>query len=61
MAPLEVKGEKLMKILTSNELLPRLPILLAQVIAANNSFKLRDETKEILYILYQHNAIPKKL
>ena len=44
MAPLEVKGEKLMKILTPNELLPRLPILLAQVIAANNSFKLRNET-----------------
>ena len=51
----EVKGGKGLKILTSNKLLTRLPILLAQVIAGNNSSKLKNEIKQILYLLYQNN------
>ena len=44
----------MIKILTPNQLLTRLPILLAQIKAGNNSNKLENETKQILYlILYQ--------
>ena len=35
----EVKEEKGLKILTSNKLLTRLPILLAKIKAGNNSYK----------------------
>ena len=45
MAPLEGDGElkegKGLKILTSNKLLTRFPILLAQIKAGNNSYKLK--------------------
>ena len=41
--------------LTSNKLLTRLPILSAQIKAGNNSYKLKNEIREILYLLYQHN------
>ena len=37
----EVKEGKGLKILTPNKLLPRLPILLAQIKAGNNSYKLK--------------------
>ena len=65
MPPLEgdeekVKEGKGLKILTSNELLTRLPILLAQINAGNNSYELKNETRQILYLLYQHNKITKK-
>ena len=49
-----------LKILTPNKLLTRLPILLAQAKAGNNSYKLRNEIRQILYLLYQHNKITKK-
>ena len=39
----EVKEGKKIKILTPNELLIRLPILLAQIKAANNLNKLKNE------------------
>ena len=48
------------KILTSNKLLTRFPILLVQIKAGNNSIKLKNETKQILYLLYQHIKITKK-
>ena len=38
----EVKEEKGLKILTPNKLLIRLPILLAQIKAGNNSYKLKN-------------------
>ena len=43
------------KILTPNKLLTKLSIPLAQIKALNNSFKLKDEIRQILYLLYQHN------
>ena len=61
MPPLEVKEEKGLKILTSNKLLSRLPILLAQIKAGNNSWKLKYEISQIMYLLYQHNKITKRV
>ena len=42
------KGEGL-KILTNKQMLNRLPILLAQTEAGNNSIKLKNEARQILY------------
>ena len=41
------------KILTSKEMLQRLPIALAQVHAGNNSKNLLNEIRQIAYSLYQ--------
>ena len=57
----EVKEEKGLKILTPNKLLTRLPILLAQIKAGNSSSKVKIEIRRILYLLYQHNKITKKV
>ena len=57
----EVKEGKALKVLTLNKLLTRLPILLAQIKAGNNSYKLKNETIQILYLFYQHNKITKKV
>ena len=43
----EVKEGKRLKILTSNKLLTRLPILLPQIKAGNNSYKLKSKIREI--------------
>ena len=48
----ETKGKRL-KILTSKQMLQRLPITLAQVKACNNSESLLNEIKQIVYSLYQ--------
>ena len=56
----EVKEKNALKILTPNKLLTRLPILLAQIKAGNNSYKLKNEIRQILYLLYQDNKITKK-
>ena len=53
----EAKEGKGLKVLTPNKLLSRLPILLAQTKAGNKSFKLKNEIRKILYLLYQHNKI----
>ena len=45
-----VKG---LKILTPNQMLSRLPITLAQLKAGNNSEKLKNEIRELLYSLYR--------
>ena len=50
-----------LKILTLTKLLTRLPILLAQVKARNNSKKLKKEIRQILYLLYQHSKITKNI
>ena len=42
-----------LKILTPNQILSRLPISLAQLKAENNSEKLKNEIKQILYYLYR--------
>ena len=46
-----------LKILTPNQMLSRLPITLAQLKAGNNSEKLKNEIRQLLYSLYR----PKKL
>ena len=43
----EVKEGKRLKILTLNKLLTRLPILLPQIKAGNNSYKLKNKIREI--------------
>ena len=42
-----------LKILTPNQMLTRLPITLAQLKAGNNSEKLKNEIRELLYSLYR--------
>ena len=57
----EVKEGKGLKILIPNTSLTRHPILLVQIKAGNNSYKLKNENKQILYHLYRHNKINKKV
>ena len=40
-------------------MLNRLPMLLAQIQAGNNSIKLKNETRQILYLLYSSKALTK--
>ena len=56
----EIKGAGL-KILTSKQLLQRLPIALAQLKAGNNSESLLNEIRQIVYSLYQSKQITKKV
>ena len=51
----KVKEGKGSKILTPNKLLTRLPVLLAQMKSGNNSYKLRNKIRQMLYLLRQHN------
>ena len=57
----EVKEGKLLQILTPNKLLTRLLVLLAQIKAVNNSYKLKKEIRQIINLLYQHDVITKKV
>ena len=56
----ETKGKGL-KILTPKQMLQRLPIALAQVKAGNNSERLLNEIRQIVYSLYQSKQITKKV
>ena len=56
----ETKG-KVLKILTPNQMLQRLPITLAQVKASNNSENLLNEIRQIIYSLCQSREIIKKV
>ena len=56
----EVKEEKGLEVLTPIKLLTRLPVLLAQINAGNNSNKLKNEIRQVLYLLYQHDKITNK-
>ena len=49
---LDQSGQGL-KILTPNQILSRLPISLAQLKAGNNSEKLKNELRQLLYSLYR--------
>ena len=51
----EVKEGKGFKLLT------RLPILLAQIKATNNSYKLKDQIRKIVYLSKQNNKITKNV
>ena len=55
----ETKGKGL-KILTPKQMLQRLPIVLAQVKAGNNSEILLNEIRQIVYSLYESKQITKK-
>ena len=57
----EVKKGKGLKILTPNNLLTSFPTLLAQIKTGNNSNKLKNEVRQILYLLYQHNKTTKNV
>ena len=48
-----------LKILTKQQMLSRLPILLAQIQAGNNSIKLKNEIRQILYLLYRSKTLTK--
>ena len=51
------KSGKGLKILSNKQMLNRLPILLAQIEAGNNSIKLKNETRQILYSLYRSKVL----
>ena len=48
-----------LKILTNKQMLNSLPILLAQIRAGNNSSKLKNEARQILYSLYRSKVLIK--
>ena len=48
-----------LKILTNKQMLNRLPILLAQIQAGNNSKSLKNEIRQILYSLYKSKVLTK--
>ena len=50
-----------LKILSPKQMLQRLPIALAQVKAGNNSERLLNEIRQIVYSLYQSKQITKKV
>ena len=52
---------KELKILTPNQMLSRLPISLAQLKAGNNSEKLKNEIRQLLYSLYRSKKLTKQL
>ena len=56
-----IKTETGLKVSTQNKILNRLSILLAQIKAGNNSNKLKNEIRQIPYLLYQHNKITVKV
>ena len=62
---LELNSEKQLglglKILTPNQMLSRLPITLAQLKAGNNSEKLKNEIRQLLYSLYKSKKLTKRL
>ena len=58
----ESKGaNEMLKMLTPNQMLKRLPIALAQVKAGNNSESLLNEIRQIVYSLHRSKEITKKV
>ena len=53
------KSGRGLKILTNKQMLNRLPILLAQIEASNNSIQLKNEARQILYSLYRSKVLTK--
>ena len=56
--PTEVKG---LKILTPDQMLSGLPFNFAQLKAGNNSEKLKNEIRQLLYSLYRSKKLTKQL
>ena len=52
---------KRFKILTPNQILSRLPISLVQLKAGNNSEKLKNEIRQLLYSLYRSKKLTKEI
>ena len=50
-----------LKILTPNQMLSRLPITLSQLKDGNNSDKLKNEIRQLLYFLYRSKKLTKLL
>ena len=50
-----------LKILTPNQMLSRLPITLAQLNAGNNSEKLKNEIRQLLYSLHRSKKLTRQL
>ena len=50
-----------LKILTPNQMLSRLPISLAQLRAGNNSEKIKNEIRQLLYLLYRSKKLTKTI
>ena len=50
-----------LKVLTPNQILSRLPITLAQLKARNNSEKLKNEIRQLLYSLYHSKNMTKQV
>ena len=50
-----------LQIQTPNQMLSRLPISLAQLKAGNNSEKLKNEIRQLLYSLYRSKKLTKQL
>ena len=50
-----------LKILTPDQVLNRIPITLAQLKAGNNSEKLKNEIRQLLYSLYRSKKLTKQL
>ena len=57
---LTTEGQGL-NILTPNQMLSRLPITLARLNAGNNSEKLKNEIRQLLYSLYRSKKLTKQL
>ena len=50
-----------LKILTPNQMLSRLPISLGQLKAGNNSEKLKNKIRQLLYSLYRSKKLTKQI
>ena len=59
----EIQKQKglVLKILTPDQMLSRLPITLAQLNAENNSEKHKNEIRQLLYSLYRSKKLTKQL
>ena len=57
----EDQEESGLKILTTSQMLSRLPISLAQLTAGNNSEKLKNEIRQLLHPLYRSKKITKTI
>ena len=55
------RGLNTIKILTPQQMLTRLPILLAQIQAGNNSQKLKNEARQLLYSLCMSKMMRKTI
>ena len=57
----QIQQGKDLKILTPNQILSRLPISLAQIKAGNNSGNLKNEIRQLLYLLYRSKNVTKQV